>query len=868
MNTLCPVEDAEKRVFALILKFPLMAVPEITSMATAALSQPRHDRDGIESRVFNYFSGGPIFRDLPDIGYQLVEYSLDLHRSLSQMLPRRLEYEGQRVETAFGLSGRIMEDFPCSALHGPYLHMLQYDPDRGLAFIIRFINRCCEIYADPNNPAHLEPVEPVTFILPNGSHHQQHGNGRLWGAYRGFTVAPDAFSTALMALEQWLLQKAQRKDEDVQAILSQIIVQSNNVALTAVVASVVTAHPMIAPDIAFSLLSGRFFLQVDFSRSHQDRPNQLLGGGVFNQDAETIRYNEERVASAQLPHRSHSLEHLATTLQMSDLCERVHAVIDAHLAALPRESEQDEVTRVWRLQLHRIDLRKLQVIGQTEDGRTILQTSAPAADLQVLIDRQAPRTVFLNSVSTLFMWGEGVFNRNGKATSDPASWRDRMREVRSLVANHDQNEEEMMVKLMYTAEAYIAATCIRDHWEEMSEEEREWAATAIFDSIEDDADETDFLSIRAHNSFEASRPAAFIVFALWGKVLPKSIRDDILPAMACAIIHGVEETTACACQGASTFLWASDRPLALACLHASYTLIEEEHQFRERQMSVPFLERQNEMFDTASARRRARELILSRTHVDDETILQIDLTEYPGRSMADTLLRICTEHPHDSLSKAVVGKLIAVLPTHWKDEEENGRRRGYGYERIAFNSEMEHLCVKAICRFTLELEPIEAIRVFQPLFAVIVDYPKKAANIVKWLVLIQGDRPQADTFWALWDQFAKLLIGSDLVNPYVLSHLHIGHTRANDDNRSDGFMARNEGKRRLHRPVTMPSMDIRVTDAARLGLDQDLTRSSSRNFPLLKFQRFSELHDHCGFHCFLIHRSHLGDRQSGTHVRI
>lgn len=760
----CPVQDSDKRVLALILTFPHMAVVEITTMATAALSQPRHDRDGIESLIFNYFYGEAIFRDLPDIGYQLVEYSLDLHRSLAQMLPHRLEYEGQRVDAAFGLSGRVMEDFPCSALHGPYLHMLQHDPSRGLAFIIRFINRCCEIYSHPNNPAKLEPVESATFKLPDGSQHQQNGNGRLWGAYRGFTVAPDAFSTALMALEQWLLQKAHRKDEDVETVLSQILTQSNNVALTAVVASVVTAHPMIAAEVAFSLLSGRFFLQVDFSRSHQERSNQNLGFGAFDRDVETAQYNKERSASGQLPHRGHSLEHLATTLQMGRMRDRVHAIIDEHLAALPPEAEQDYDTKIWRLQLHRIDLRKLQPVGQTEDGRTILQTSAPAADLQVLIEDQVPKTAFLNAVSALFVWGEGIFNRTGKATNDPTLWRDRIKEVKALVANHDQNEEEMMLKLMYAAEAYIAAACIRDHWDEMSIEEKEWAAIAVFNSIEDDADETEFLSIRAHNSFEASRPAAFIVFALWGKELPEPIRERLLPAMSCAVIHAVEETSACAFRGVSTYLWASDRALSLTCLNAAYCVMAEEHQFQENLRSVLFAQRGETMFDMASSRDRARELILSKALITDETILQIDLTAFPGRSMANMLLQICTEHPHDPLSNAVVGKLIAILPDQWRREAANGRQRGYGYEQEAFNSEMEHLCVKTICRFVLELEASEAILLCQPILAVVADYPEKAANLVKWLILMQGDRPDATTLWLLWDQFARLLKGSALVN--------------------------------------------------------------------------------------------------------
>jgi hypothetical protein len=84
------------------------------------------------------------------------------------------------------------------------------------------------------------------------------------------------------------------------------------------------------------------------------------------------------------------------------------------------------------------------------------------------------------------------------------------------------------------------------------------------------------------------------------------------------------------------------------------------------------------------------------------------------------------------------------------------------------------------------------------------------------------------------------------------AYFHRRHARTDGYDGADGFMAGNEWECRLHRPVAMPRMDIRVTDATRLGLDQDLARSRSRDVPLLKFQRLAELHNDCRFH-FIFH---------------
>ena len=132
-----------------------------------------------------------VVRDLPDLAFRVAEHLLGLNRSLEEVVANHSGYGTEAVSYAFGLRTRFsMDDFPASAYHGPYLRMLWHHPSRGVDFIIRLINRACEAYAHPENRyEYIEPPEVVTIQLPDGIH-EQYANDRLWGAYRGMSVAP------------------------------------------------------------------------------------------------------------------------------------------------------------------------------------------------------------------------------------------------------------------------------------------------------------------------------------------------------------------------------------------------------------------------------------------------------------------------------------------------------------------------------------------------------------------------------------------------------------------------------------------------------------------------------------------------------
>ena len=110
----------------------------------------------------------------------------------------------------FGLrTGMRFEYYPASAMQGPFLALLQSQPDVGLDLILKLCNAATERYVNKgldrrygNGPVELK----VDFGA--GVACKQWVSPRLWLIYREGMPAPEIFASALMALERWLLDLA------------------------------------------------------------------------------------------------------------------------------------------------------------------------------------------------------------------------------------------------------------------------------------------------------------------------------------------------------------------------------------------------------------------------------------------------------------------------------------------------------------------------------------------------------------------------------------------------------------------------------------------------------------------------------------
>src|SRR5690606_34106493 len=152
---------------------------------------------------------------------------------------------------------------------------------------------------------------------------------------------------------------------ELDAVLLQILRQSDSAALTAVVASVATAFPHASGETLLVLLRSPLYILLDRHRlvNESQAPSQL--SAIMPQlDARNEVYDAERKAADARPHRRDDLETAIANLQLGPLAPRVFEILDRHRAEMPPLEEQDEDDRIWRLALHRMDLRQYTVVAE------------------------------------------------------------------------------------------------------------------------------------------------------------------------------------------------------------------------------------------------------------------------------------------------------------------------------------------------------------------------------------------------------------------------------------------------------------------------------------------------------------------------
>ena len=645
-----------ERLLKLLLKIPRFAETELTQMIRAALTNEQRScrEDELLELLFNYSSNSAVCRDFPEWVIDIAEDTFGLNPARS-MLRNPYARSGDEVEDAFGLP---LECSSPSAFWGPFWGLLSNHSDRGLDLILRLLNFAVEAYANPGNMMqYVEPPTCVKLRLPDGTEHTQWGNLRLWEAYRGTSVTPCAFQSALMALEKWLLERAVVSDPELPEVLTNLLRRSNNVAVTAVIASVATAHYKIAGKAAISLLTNRDFFDWDLERWVKRAmigTNLAISKVLPAHDSEELFYELERQESAKLPHREHHLEHLAFKLQDTALREDVWRTIDDHKTELLPEQDQTEEDKLWRLLLHRIDIRNLMVLSSTDDGRTIIQTSEPAADIQAVVEQDRPHLEAHTKRMNLLGWGRSVFTRDASYSVDPSLWFEKLDEAQKCLAEE---------RLDGRGSQYIALVCIQDHWKELSEDQQTWCINRICKAIET-------------SNFETAPHAAFILSALFGKELVSVRRELLIKVLAIALTHPNEKIVEGAAQGVGTFLWDADRNLALTCVGALAQQAREYETFVQEQRTHHRFGLLAKEYFRDQLRKDARLGIMGGASFSTQILLELNLGERPSWIVLP-LIMMLTPCPREPLAYSFLSSFVQQLPNAWTVNEEHHRTIRY-----------------------------------------------------------------------------------------------------------------------------------------------------------------------------------------------
>jgi len=744
-------DDARKRTLEVLLKIP-RAVPRFRGLIARAETCDRRDYAASElaDLILGSVSVGYVCRDFPAEVISLVNARL---RLTDADFDHEYHLSALEVSQVFGIREHGVSDFfPASALQGPFGALLRSHPREGLDFILDLLNHAGEWYGTQRWPGgSLEPARQITLDIPDSGPVKQWMNGRLYGMYRGMTVGPYALQSALMALESWLLNAAEMEGVDLEFWLLYILRTSNNVMATAVVTSVCIAYPDKAGRAGLALLTNRELIDCDRSRIVSE---SAAGLEMFSgMNPSHLIYEQERKQSNGRKHRREDLESLAVRMQLTDLREDVWQIIDHHRSELP--DDQDEGTLVWRLALHRMDVRGYRPLDapesasekSTEDvgNRVYLGPGKIEPDVQRIVDENSETQAIINRHMGLLNQARNAWKDGSSRES--AEWRALLGEAQAIERELGEPEE-----FCRGGPGMVAAVCVRDHIDELNDEDLNWCVQRIELEVRQNAtDPDDTTRIGRGGILWPDRACASVV-----PLLAVHERCDAQALLALALTHPVEEVATYGYAGVGAFLKDPHKALVLQCAAAAAYRGRLMAAVRDEEAELPYYEqtRGSDLMDRVIP--AVREAIEGGVLDIRSEFASLDFDDWTSATAIRMILEMLGHHPDWGEARQFFSRVTEWLATVWERDSRHSRDEGRR------NYELEHEALRAVARFVLKLPVEEAQRICQPLIDGVDVNTRKAADFLQDLI-VAADGGADDCFWDLWQAIADKVVNAPWV---------------------------------------------------------------------------------------------------------
>lgn len=771
------MDDMRKRALKVIAMIPRADADAFEDLLDRGIVQDQDDEAPSELAdiLLTGWMGGFACRDFPN---QMVRLAMG-HFCLTDDDAREASPNQSRlsIEPFFGIRDHTNHDFiPASALRGPFLPLLQHHPSIGVQFILDLLNHAGTWYGEqrwPYDP--LEPAWRLTLDVPGEGQIEQWANPRLWCVFRGMSVAPYVLQCALMALESWLLGICRVENADVEGWLLKLLRETNNVAVTAVVASVSNAYPDRAGCAAPVLLSSRDLIDMDRARTVQDRGHSIMTGLLTGLGAEAEIYNAERRQSDALPHRQHDLESLAVKLQLAGRQAEVWPILDRHRAALPAVQDQTDEDRLWRLALHRMDIRGYRPMAPPPEMPTAETTGgAPVEtprvyvgptliedDIRALVDEHAPVRARQEADLSLLVWGRRMWTEQSDV-SDAGSWPTKLREAKER--SRDSREPEGFSR---GGPGFVAAVCVRDHWEEMDTDYQEWCVSTLIREIERDCDGDDGPTRHARGLLQPDRAAASVLPRVLSMAQPDRAEPRLVAAIAKALTHSVSEVVGYAAEGIGYYLQGSWRDFAWRCVGAIARQARLTEALEEEQRRRPFEDQAHRVDVIRRPIPDVRVSIGNGEFDAEREVIELNLAGWIGQISARTILQILGYWPDSSRAIDFYSRVARVLADGWNEGREGRRGRRPARSR---DYHFEYEFFERAARFVLKVPTNDALTLCTPFLEAVADHPADTAKFIEFLIMEEDRRTEPTPFWEIWEASASRLCAAPWVGTLDARH--------------------------------------------------------------------------------------------------
>ncbi len=385
----------------------------------------------------------------------------------------------------------------------------------------------------------------------------------------------------------------------------------------------------------------------------------------------------------------------------------------------------------------------------------------------------------VNAKLGLQNWGREVFNNSDDSTYDSDQWRQKLQEAQDAKTGGKDNNALYSMRgdagpafysMLDDGVGFVAAICVRDHWDEMLVEEREWCVNIICSEVDRECNNWDNLA-RVQRYTSADRACAWVLPLLMGRSLSDDQRACVHQTLVVALTHAINEVRSYAILGIGQYLWTIDRELALHCVNAlakQAMLVQHEvvtdSELREKSGGGWKGHFWTRLWPSLRGyRRHAKFSYNDRRSIDEieakvASILRKRFNEVnwiseddyrlfgppggfePNRPNID-ILRILEWAPTESVAIEAFEQIACKLVKGWGAEENSHGNR---------EMELEHL----LQNFLLRTPLLSAIKMLQPVLDVTERHPDKVCKLIQGMVDVERRQPNTSQFWSLWKLFA------------------------------------------------------------------------------------------------------------------
>ena len=350
------------------------------------------------------------------------------------------------------------------------------------------------------------------------------------------------------------------------------------------------------------------------------------------------------------------------------------------------------------------------------------------------------------------MWAFHVFKHRGVETYDPARWRQQLDQARTPDVASPDNDE---LDLGRGGPGTVAAVCVRDHWSELSGEERDWCVDVVCSEVERQADVwNSFARVQRHD-MSADRPCASVVSLLVDKPLPTAQQSRVRRAFVAALTHSVDEVQWYAVWGVARQLWSTDRQLVMHCVNAlaiEATIVD---QAQDAEAERPYGERRQIDDLEAEAASAVRERFWHVGEFTEDAYQRLDISKWFGAEANGRILAILSQEPAEREAVAAFARTAQTLVRWWdSDDDRELTHESSNRER---NHEIESTISELLQSFVMRTSADAARIALQSLVEAVESHPREIHWVIRGLTAVEASEPNTQQFWLVWELFANSL---------------------------------------------------------------------------------------------------------------